>query len=91
MIAAHGSVVGMTAASEATLCQERGIGYAMICTVDNWANGVGAEPLTLERFQAQLARSSVVALKILGHLLRLWREGARGSPHLAQPSGQAKG
>jgi 5'-methylthioadenosine phosphorylase len=66
--------VGMTAASEATLCQERGIGYAMICTVDNWANGVGAEPLTLERFQAQLARSGALAREVVGALLDVWRE-----------------
>jgi hypothetical protein len=47
----------------------------MICTIDNWANGVGAEPLTLERFQAQLAQSGALARGILGALLDLWREG----------------
>jgi 5'-methylthioadenosine phosphorylase len=73
MLAAHGRVVGMTAASEATLCQERGIGYAMICTVDNWANGIGVTPLTVELFRAQAARSSVLARRILERLLALWR------------------
>jgi purine nucleoside phosphorylase len=79
MLAAHATVVGMTAASEATLCQERGIGYAMICTVDNWANGVGAEPLTLEHFRAQLAQSGVLARGVLGALLAIWRETREGS------------
>ena len=78
MLAAHATVVGMTAASEATLCQERGIGYAMICTVDNWANGVGGEPLTLERFQAQLAHSGALAREVLDALLALWRETREG-------------
>lgn len=75
MLAQHARVVGMTAASEATLCQERGIGYAMICTVDNWANGIGSSPLTLEGFQAQLAHSASLAAEILEALLGLWREG----------------
>jgi purine nucleoside phosphorylase len=64
----------MTAASEATLFQERGIGYAMICIVDNWANGAGPQALTLEGFQAHLALSGALAREILAELLRLWRE-----------------
>jgi 5'-methylthioadenosine phosphorylase len=75
MLAPHTHVVGMTGASEATLCQERGLGYAMICTIDNWANGIGATPLTLELFQANLVNSAVLARQILGQLLALWREG----------------
>jgi purine nucleoside phosphorylase len=74
LLAQHAMVVGMTAASEATLCQERGIGYGVICTVDNWANGVGDEPLTLERFQAQLAQSGALAREVLDALLALWRD-----------------
>ncbi|HJJ47229.1 MAG TPA: MTAP family purine nucleoside phosphorylase [Methanocorpusculum sp.] len=33
--------VGMTAASEATLANELGIPVAILCTVDNYANGIG--------------------------------------------------
>jgi 5'-methylthioadenosine phosphorylase len=80
LLAAHARVVGMTAASEATLCQERGIGYAMICTVDNWANGIGAPPLTLELFRAQAARSGVLARRVLERLLDLWRGAAEPLP-----------
>ncbi len=41
-------VVGMTVASEATLALELGMRFAAICTVDNYANGLGEETLTYE-------------------------------------------
>ena len=44
----YGHVVGMTMASEATLCMERELAYASICSVDNYCNGVLKEPLTME-------------------------------------------
>jgi 5'-methylthioadenosine phosphorylase len=74
MLAPHARVVGMTAASEATLFQERGIGYAMICTVDNWANGIGGAPLTVALFESRLARNSELVRRIMSDLLALWRE-----------------
>ena len=77
MLARDAHVVGMTAASEATLCQERGLAYAVLCIVDNYANGMGAEPLTLESFQAQLARNADMARNIVAELLRMWREATR--------------
>jgi 5'-methylthioadenosine phosphorylase len=73
MIADYADVVGMTAASEATLCQERGIDYAMLCVIDNWAHGVGPTPLTLEEFQAQAKRNARLAHALLHALVRLWR------------------
>ena len=39
--AEHADFVGMTAASEATLANELGIPVAILCTVDNYANGIG--------------------------------------------------
>jgi 5'-methylthioadenosine phosphorylase len=74
LLAAYAHVAGMTAASEATLCQERGIGYAMVCIVDNWAHGVGTTQLTLESFQASLARTGALARAILAELLARWRQ-----------------
>lgn len=50
LLAEHADVVGMTAASEATLLQERGLSYALLGVVDNFAHGVGDESLTLEAF-----------------------------------------
>ncbi len=41
-------LVGMTLASEATLACELGIAFAALCTVDNYAHGLGGEVLTYE-------------------------------------------
>jgi 5'-methylthioadenosine phosphorylase len=41
-------VVGMTLASEATLACELGMDFSALCTVDNYANGLGGEVLTYE-------------------------------------------
>ncbi|HEX6135410.1 MAG TPA: MTAP family purine nucleoside phosphorylase [Longimicrobiales bacterium] len=73
LLAQHADLVGMTAASEATLCQERGMAYAFLCVVDNAAHGIGQVPLTLEAFQEQLARNALLARTILAELIRLWK------------------
>ena len=41
-------IVGMTVASEATLACELGMEFAALCTVDNYANGLGDEVLTYD-------------------------------------------
>jgi 5'-methylthioadenosine phosphorylase len=41
-------VVGMTVASEATLARELGINFAALCTIENYANGLGEEVLTYD-------------------------------------------
>jgi len=43
-----GDVVGMTMASEATLCIENHIKYASVCSVDNYCNGIAKTPLTMD-------------------------------------------
>jgi 5'-methylthioadenosine phosphorylase len=73
-LARDASLVGMTCASEATLCQERGLRYAMICIVDNWAHGLGPEALTLQAFRDQQTASGRLARALLGALVRRWRE-----------------
>jgi 5'-methylthioadenosine phosphorylase len=52
MLAQHADVVGMTIAAEAILAREAGIAYAALCTVDNLANGLEAEPLSVEDYRA---------------------------------------
>jgi purine nucleoside phosphorylase len=44
-------VVGMTLAAETVLAKEAGLAYAAVCSVDNLANGIAAEPLTVEEYQ----------------------------------------
>jgi 5'-methylthioinosine phosphorylase len=55
MLASFGDLVGMTLIAEAVLAREAGIRYAAICSVDNLANGLDDEPLTVEVFQANKA------------------------------------
>ena len=45
-------VVGMTVASEATLARELGMNFAALCTIENYANGLGDEVLTYEHMLA---------------------------------------
>lgn len=73
MLRNFGDVIGMTAASEATLFQERGIGYAMLGIVDNYANGIVAEPLTFEAFENQRKANQERARQIVGAILRRHR------------------
>jgi 5'-methylthioadenosine phosphorylase len=70
----HGHVVGMTAASEATLLQERGIAYANLGVVDNLAHGIGAEPLTFEAYERQVEANEERARAILAGVIRRFRE-----------------
>jgi 5'-methylthioadenosine phosphorylase len=48
MLAGLADIVGMTVASEATLAAELGMECAALCTVDNYANGLGGELLTFD-------------------------------------------
>ena len=61
-----GDVVGMTMAKEAILAKEIQLGYASLCTIDNYANGISDEPLTLE----EIDRVRESSLKQLEALLR---------------------
>lgn len=47
LMAAHADVVGMTAAAECIVAGELGLAYAAACIVDNLANGIGGEPLSI--------------------------------------------
>lgn len=52
LIAAHADVIGMTIASECVIAGELGLAYAAVCAVDNYANGVGEEPLEMAELDA---------------------------------------
>ncbi len=52
LLARFADCVGMTAGSEATVAQEAGLAYCCLCSVDNYANGIGNPPLTEEGFHA---------------------------------------
>lgn len=52
LMAAHADVVGMTIASECVAAAELGLEYAALCVVDNLANGLSAEPVSVESMEA---------------------------------------
>ena len=62
-------LVGMTVASEATLALELGMRFAAVCTVDNYANGLGDKTLTYEHIlaisQANARRTEKILEKIV--------------------------
>lgn len=58
-------IVGMTMASEAVLAQELEIPYASICSVDNFAHGIGRQKLTLAGILEHARRNKEAIIKII--------------------------
>ena len=52
LMAAHADVVGMTIASECVVAGELGLDYAALCVVDNLANGLASEPVSVATMEA---------------------------------------
>jgi len=63
-------VVGMTVASEATLACELGMDFTALCTIDNYANGLGTEVLTFEHIRSTAKANSRRTEEILGAIIR---------------------
>jgi len=62
-------VVGMTMAHEATLCQEVGLAYASICSVDNYCHGITVAPLTETQIARKAQENAATINQILIRLL----------------------
>jgi len=52
LMAAHAHVVGMTIASECVVAGELGLAYAALCVVDNLANGLGENEISVAELEA---------------------------------------
>jgi 5'-methylthioadenosine phosphorylase len=65
MLSQFGDVVGMTMAHEASLCQELGLAYASICSVDNFAHGLVEEPLREEEITRKARENAAEIQKVL--------------------------
>ncbi len=65
-----GHVVGMTMAKEATLAQELGIPYACICSVDNYAHGIGKHALSGDSLKKVYKKTQPKIEKILNLLMK---------------------
>jgi 5'-methylthioadenosine phosphorylase len=57
MLKKFGDIVGMTMASEVTLCLEYGIPYASVCSVDNYCHGIAKKPLTMDEIQRNVRKN----------------------------------
>ncbi len=73
MLRNFGHVIGMTMAHEATLCQEVGLAYASICSVDNYCHGIVDMPLTEKEIAHQGRENAAAIHKVL---LRVMEEQA---------------
>ena len=62
-------LVGMSLASEATLAQELGIAYASICSVDNYAHGIGEGELDFEKVVEEASKDREDLKKLILRLI----------------------
>jgi Phosphorylase superfamily len=69
MLATHGHIVGMTCAHEVMLCNEIKLPYAVVCMVDNVANGLAEKELSVEEFHAGVAQNQAAMDKIFQLLI----------------------
>jgi 5'-methylthioadenosine phosphorylase len=65
MMAQFADLVGMTMASEAIVSQELEMPYASLCSVDNFAHGIGDAALSTEEITLQARRNAETILRIL--------------------------
>ena len=69
LIAAYADVVGMTIGSECVAACELGLAYAALCIVDNLANGVLDEEISLEQVEENRRRNREELQRTLAALL----------------------
>ena len=69
-------VVGMTLAAETVLAREAGLAYAAVCSVDNLANGISDQPLTVEDYQRGRDRTAETLKAALESVLPVLAAGA---------------
>ncbi|MGA2162238.1 MAG: MTAP family purine nucleoside phosphorylase [Methanoregula sp.] len=63
-------IVGMTVASEATLACELGMDFAALCTIDNYANGLGTDVLTYDHILSTAKTFRHRTEEIVGSIIR---------------------
>jgi 5'-methylthioadenosine phosphorylase len=50
-LANYADMVGMTIAAEAVLAGEAALAYAVVCTIDNFGNGISGKALTVDEYR----------------------------------------
>jgi 5'-methylthioinosine phosphorylase len=69
-------IVGMTIAAETVLAGEAELAYATVCSVDNLANGISDEPLTVEEYRRGRDRTAKTLFAALETVLPALAAGA---------------
>jgi 5'-methylthioadenosine phosphorylase len=69
LAAAYADVIGMTIASECVIADELGLRYAAICVVDNLANGVSGEELSMDELEQGRERNRAALQRALDEAL----------------------
>ena len=69
MLSKFADVVGMTMASEAIIANELELPYASICSVDNYAHGIGGQELTVKDISFHARSSGKIILRILSRYI----------------------
>jgi 5'-methylthioadenosine phosphorylase len=72
-------LVGMTIASETILAGEARLAYTSICTIDNIANGLTDEPLTIDDYRRGRDATAVTLAAALEYLLPALAKGLPGT------------
>lgn len=62
-------IVGMTMASECICAAEANIRYAAICSIDNYANGITQNPLSMDEVLSGARRNESLLKKIIRHII----------------------
>jgi 5'-methylthioadenosine phosphorylase len=65
MMSQFADLVGMTMASEAIVAQELELPYASLCSVDNYAHGIGDKALTMEKILWHARQNAEAIFRIL--------------------------
>lgn len=69
MLCKFADIIGMTMASEATLCKEIGLEYASICSVDNFAHGLAEKEPKHEKIVEMASKNAETIWKIVEEML----------------------
>jgi 5'-methylthioadenosine phosphorylase len=77
-LARAADLVGMTLAAETVLAREASLAYAAVCSVDNLANGLSEQPLTVEEYQRGRDETAEALQAALGAVLPSLATGASG-------------
>jgi 5'-methylthioadenosine phosphorylase len=79
VLAGAADMVGMTIAAEAILAGEAALAYAVVCSIDNLANGIADTKLTMDEYRRGRDRTAATVAAGLEYVLPALAKGLPGS------------